>query len=192
MDSNTLLESLVKKFEFMICRIPEWATKTDLFEALARTDWERLVWQLNKTQKRYEESEAKQINYLSLEYLIGRSLHNNLIKLGICDVCQKLMEQPGMDLRKIKECEWDVGLGNGGLGRLAACSLEFRAFLQQPAYGYDICYEYGIFKQKFENRQQIKFLDGWLQTIVSVIEKVEKSVYRCLFYRFLVATPQIE
>ena len=89
----------------MICRIPECATKTDSFEALARTDWERLVWQLNKTQKRYEEYEAKQINYLSLEYLIGRSLHNNLIKLEICDVCQKFIEQPGMDLRKIEECE---------------------------------------------------------------------------------------
>ena len=105
LDSNIILESLVKNLEFVICKMPERASKKDLFEALARTVRDRLILQLNETEKRYEKSDTKQVNYLSLEYLIGRSLHNNLIKLGICDVCQKLMEQPGMDLRKIEECE---------------------------------------------------------------------------------------
>ena len=163
MDSNTILESLVKNLEFVICEIPERATKTDLFEALARTVRDKLIWQLNETQQRYEKSEVKQVNYLSLEYLIGRSLRNNLVNLEIYDVCQQVMERLGVNLIEIEECERDAGLGNGGLGRLAACFLDSMATLQLPAFGYGIRYEYGIFQQKFENGQQIEFPDGWLE-----------------------------
>ena len=163
-DSNIFLESLVKNLEFVICKIPERASKKDLFEALARTVRDRLIRQLNGTEQRYEKSDTKQVNYLSLEYLIGRSLRNNLVNMGIYDVCQDAMEQLGMDLREIEECERDAGLGNGGLGRLAACFLDSMATLQLPAFGYGIRYEYGIFQQKFENGQQIEFPDGWLQS----------------------------
>ena len=138
MDSNTILESVVKNLEFVICEIPERATKTDLFEALARTVRDKLIWQLNETQQRYEKSEAKQVNYLSLEYLIGRSLRNNLVNLEIYDVCQQVMERLGVNLIEIEECERDAGLGNGGLGRLAACFLDSMATLQLPAFGYGI------------------------------------------------------
>ena len=124
MDSNAILESIVKNLEFVICEIPERATKTDLFEALARTVRDKLIWQLNETQQRYEKSEAKQVNYLSLEYLIGRSLRNNLVNLEIYDVCQQVMKRLGVNLIEIEECERDAGLGNGGLGRLAACFLD--------------------------------------------------------------------
>ncbi|MAC43435.1 MAG: glycogen phosphorylase, partial [Deltaproteobacteria bacterium] len=164
LDSNIILESLVKNLEFVICKIPERASKKDLFEALARTVRDRLILQLNETEQRYEKSDTKQVNYLSLEYLIGRSLRNNLVNMGIYDVCQDAMEQLGMDLREIEECERDAGLGNGGLGRLAACFLDSMATLQLPAFGYGIRYEYGIFQQKFENGQQIEFPDGWLQS----------------------------
>ena len=163
-DSNIFLESLVKNLQFVICKIPERASKKDLFEALARTVRDRLILQLNETEQRYEKSDTKQVNYLSLEYLIGRSLRNNLVNMGIYDVCQDAMEQLGMDLREIEECERDAGLGNGGLGRLAACFLDSMATLQLPAFGYGIRYEYGIFQQKFENGQQIEFPDGWLQS----------------------------
>ena len=164
LDSNIILESLVKNLQFVICKIPERASKKDLFEALARTVRDRLILQLNETEQRYEKSDTKQVNYLSLEYLIGRSLRNNLVNMGIYDVCQDAMEQLGMDLREIEECERDAGLGNGGLGRLAACFLDSMATLQLPAFGYGIRYEYGIFQQKFENGQQIEFPDGWLQS----------------------------
>ena len=164
LDSNIILESLVKNLEFVICKIPERASKKDLFEALARTVRDRLILQLNETEQRYEKSDTKQVNYLSLEYLIGRSLRNNLVNMGIYDVCQDAMEQLGMDLREIEECERDAGLGNGGLGRLAACFLDSMATLQLPAFGYGIRYEYGIFQQKFENGQQIEIPDGWLQS----------------------------
>ena len=163
-DSKIILESLVKNLQFVICKIPEQASKKDLFEALARTVRDRLIRQLNETEQRYEKSEAKQVNYLSLEYLIGRSLRNNLVNMGIYDVCQDVMEQLGMDLKEIEECERDAGLGNGGLGRLAACFLDSMATLQLPAFGYGIRYEYGIFQQKFENGQQIEIPDGWLQS----------------------------
>ena len=163
-DSKIILESLVKNLQFVICKIPEQASKKDLFEALARTVRDRLIRQLNETEQRYEKSEAKQVNYLSLEYLIGRSLRNNLVNMGIYDVCQDVMEQLGIDLKEIEECERDAGLGNGGLGRLAACFLDSMATLQLPAFGYGIRYEYGIFQQKFENGQQIEIPDGWLQS----------------------------
>ena len=139
-----------------------------MFEALARTVRDKLIWQLNETQQRYEKSEAKQVNYLSLEYLIGRSLRNNLVNLEIYDVCQQVMERLGVNLIEIEECERDAGLGNGGLGRLAACFLDSMATLQLPAFGYGIRYEYGNFSTKnlrMDNRSNSQMV-GWKMVIL--------------------------
>ena len=162
-DSTSLMESVVQHLEFTQCQTPDRAARSDLFGALARTVRDRLVGHLNETQQRYEQTEAKQINYLSLEYLIGRSLRNNLVNLGIYESCAEVMRRLGFELEEIEELERDAGLGNGGLGRLASCFLDSMATLQLPAYGYGIRYEYGIFRQKIENGQQIELPDGWLE-----------------------------
>ncbi len=162
-DSTSLLESVVRHLEFTQCQTPEHADQSDLFEALARTVRDRLVGHLNETQERYRKSGCKEVNYLSLEYLIGRSLRNNLVNLGIYETAQEVLQRLGCDLADIEEVEQDAGLGNGGLGRLAACFLDSMATLQLPAYGYGIRYEYGIFKQQFEHGRQIELPDNWLE-----------------------------
>jgi starch phosphorylase len=117
----------------------------------------------NDTQQTYHKKKCKQVYYLSLEYLIGRSLKNNLLNLGISDAGEEAIRKIGYDLEEIQELEHDAGLGNGGLGRLAACFLESMATLELPAHGYGIRYEFGIFKQQFENGAQVEAPDNWLE-----------------------------
>src|SRR6516162_2823824 len=124
---------------------------------LSRHDWYRvtalavrdmLVEQMLETRARFERAEAKKVFYLSVEYMIGRSLENNLFNLGIIDACRECLAENGIDLRVLFEEEPDAGLGNGGLGRLAACLLDSLATLNTPGYGYGINYEFGLFRQE--------------------------------------------
>jgi starch phosphorylase len=137
---------------------------------LSRHDWYRvtalavrdmLVEQMLETRARFERAGAKKVFYLSVEYMIGRSLENNLFNLGIIDACRECLAENGIDLRVLFEEEPDAGLGNGGLGRLAACLLDSLATLNTPGYGYGINYEFGLFRQEIRDGFQQERPDSW-------------------------------
>lgn len=144
-------------------RTLETATPHDLFRALAYTVRDRLVRRWSETQMTYYQKDAKRVYYLSAEFLIGRLLHSNLSNLGMYEDFQAIMGELGLDLAEILDQENDAGLGNGGLGRLAACFLDSMATLALPGQGYGIRYEFGIFEQKIENGYQIEKPDQWLK-----------------------------
>lgn len=139
------------------------ATSRDYYFALAHSVKDNLVSRWIRTQQHYYETDPKRVYYLSLEYYMGRSLQNTMINLGIQGACDEAMYQMGLDIEELEELEEDAGLGNGGLGRLAACFLDSMATLGLAAYGYGIRYEYGIFAQKIKNGEQIEEPDDWLR-----------------------------
>uniref|UniRef100_A0A1A9UT61 Alpha-1,4 glucan phosphorylase n=1 Tax=Glossina austeni TaxID=7395 RepID=A0A1A9UT61_GLOAU len=139
------------------------ATLRDYFFALANTVRDNMVGRWIRTQQYYYEKDPKRVYYLSLEYYMGRSLQNTMINLGIQSECEEAMYQLGLDIENLEELEEDAGLGNGGLGRLAACFLDSMATLGLAAYGYGIRYEYGIFAQKIRNGEQVEEPDDWLR-----------------------------
>lgn len=139
------------------------ATDHDNFYSLALTVRDFLIERWIKTQQTYYKNDVKRVYYLSLEFLMGRSLGNSLVNLEIYDECEIAMKELGLDLNKLREEEVDAGLGNGGLGRLAACFLDSMATLQYPAYGYGIRYDYGIFNQKIVDGYQVEEPDNWLK-----------------------------
>ncbi|MFI5393940.1 MAG: glycogen/starch/alpha-glucan phosphorylase [Candidatus Binatia bacterium] len=133
----------------------------DLFLAVALAVRDRAIDGLLETEARHERANAKRLYYLSLEFLMGRSLVNNLINLGIADLCEEALGVMGAGLEEIRECERDAALGNGGLGRLAACFLDSLATLGMPGYGYGINYEFGLFKQRISDGFQQERPDNW-------------------------------
>ncbi|KAL1418952.1 hypothetical protein MTO96_005493 [Rhipicephalus appendiculatus] len=139
------------------------ATPRDYFFALAYTVKDHLVGRWIRTQQHYYEKDPKRVYYLSLEFYMGRSLTNTMVNLGIQNACDEALYQMGLDIEELEEIEEDAGLGNGGLGRLAACFLDSMATLGMAAYGYGIRYEYGIFKQKIINGEQTEVPDDWLR-----------------------------
>jgi starch phosphorylase len=134
----------------------------DLFMAIALTVRDWMVDSLLATEERYQKADAKRLYYLSMEYLIGRSLSNNLSNLGLLEQCRESLMELGVDLEEVRESESDAALGNGGLGRLAACFLDSLATLDMPGYGYGINYEYGLFKQEIDAGYQKEKPDNWL------------------------------
>ena len=163
MDRDGLLKSMANHIEFSQCKNRYTAEDIDIYRSFALSIRDRLVEFWNDTQQTYHRKKCKQLYYFSLEYLIGRSLKNNLLNLGIMDAGGDAIRKIGYDLEEIQELEHDAGLGNGGLGRLAACFLESMATLELPAHGYGIRYEFGIFKQQFENGAQVEVPDNWLE-----------------------------
>lgn len=139
------------------------ATPRDYYFALAYTVKDHLVGRWIRTQQHYYEKDPKRVYYLSLEYYMGRSLTNTMVNLGIQNACDEALYQMGLDIEELEEVEEDAGLGNGGLGRLAACFLDSMATLGLAAYGYGIRYEYGIFTQKITNGEQAEVPDDWLR-----------------------------
>ena len=137
--------------------------KDEAFEAIALAVREFAMDKMYDTIARYNQENAKRVYYLSIEYLIGRSLENNLHNLGLFDVLKdiKIDGFPDISLQEIFDTEYDPALGNGGLGRLAACYLDSMASLGIPGFGYGINYQFGLFKQKFENGYQIEQADSW-------------------------------
>uniref|UniRef100_I2PXW2 Alpha-1,4 glucan phosphorylase n=1 Tax=Desulfovibrio sp. U5L TaxID=596152 RepID=I2PXW2_9BACT len=134
----------------------------DVAMALSMTLRDRLVDRMLETRMRYRDARAKRMYYLSIEYLLGRCLGNNLFNMKIDDVCRSLVKDWGFDLEEIREFERDPSLGNGGLGRLAACFLDSLATLDMPGCGYGIHYEFGLFKQSIENDRQVERPDYWM------------------------------
>ena len=154
------------------------ATARDRFEALARSVRDILSQRWLLTEKTYQERNPKRLYYLSMEFLIGRSLGNNVMNLLLSDVANQVIDDKRLNLIEILEQEPDAGLGNGGLGRLAACFMESAATMQLPAMGYGLRYEYGIFKQSIRNGWQEEMPDNWLRSpdpweIARPNEKVE-------------------
>ncbi len=133
------------------------------YKALALTVRDRLMERWKKTRYSYVESKCKQGYYLSLEFLMGRTLGNAMLNVGMADAATQAMHQLGINLEELAEAEIDAGLGNGGLGRLAACFLDSCATLQLPVMGYGIRYEYGMFRQRIEDGRQIEEPDHWLR-----------------------------
>ncbi len=124
---------------------------------------DRLIDMWIRTQRASYDAAAKRVYYLSMEYLPGKSLLNNLHCLCLYDTAQEVMQELGFDLEDLAEMEWDAGLGNGGLGRLASCYLDSMATQALPAFGYGIRYEYGIFHQVIENGVQVERSDNWMR-----------------------------
>ncbi len=136
-------------------------TPRDAFRATELALRDLMVERLCETQAQFQKADSKRLYYLSLEFLIGRSLHNNLINLGLLEDCRAVLADFGLALENIDEIEPDAALGNGGLGRLAACFLDSLATLGLPGFGYGINYEYGLFKQEIRNGQQVEKPDNW-------------------------------
>ena len=139
------------------------ATPRDWFFAIAHVTRDRLTGRWMETMRRYYRADAKRIYYLSMEFLIGRSLSNSLLNMGSLDRCRLASVEAGLDMEAAREVEPDAALGNGGLGRLAACFLDSMASLGLPSYGYGIRYEYGMFNQRIENGWQVEHPDNWLR-----------------------------
>ncbi|MFN3360204.1 MAG: glycogen/starch/alpha-glucan phosphorylase, partial [Pseudanabaenaceae cyanobacterium] len=139
------------------------ATPKDYYMALSYTMRDRLLQRWLKTLKTYAEQNVKQVYYLSAEFLMGRHLGNSLINLNIYDNVKQALAESGLNLEEILEIEPDPGLGNGGLGRLAACFLDSLATLEIPAMGYGIRYEFGIFHQSIQDGWQVEIPDKWLR-----------------------------
>jgi len=135
-----------------------------LFKALSYAVRDRLMTHWKKTWEAYNEKKLKKAYYLSMEFLIGRSLTNNLLNLGVENETAEALYDLGLNLEEIEEAERDAGLGNGGLGRLAACFMDSCATLQLPVMGYGLRYEYGMFRQLIQNGYQIEEPDHWLGT----------------------------
>ncbi len=133
------------------------------YAALVLTLRDRLMQRWRRTKYAWEESDCKRTYYLSLEFLMGRALGNAMLNLGLNGQTQEALQSLGVELENITECEHDAGLGNGGLGRLAACFLDSCAALQLPVMGYGIRYEYGMFRQHIENGYQVEEPDHWLR-----------------------------
>ncbi|MGL5035943.1 MAG: glycogen/starch/alpha-glucan phosphorylase, partial [Microcystaceae cyanobacterium] len=139
------------------------ASLYDYYVAISYTIRDRLLHRFLKTVATYKQEQVKVVCYLSAEFLMGRHLGNNLINLGLYNQVQEVMSDLGLDLDEIIEQEPDPGLGNGGLGRLAACFLDSLASLEIPAIGYGIRYEFGIFHQRIQDGWQVEVPDNWLR-----------------------------
>ena len=162
-DVEGVKKAIVYKLIFLIGRSPKEASQRDWLNATlhAVRDFVTEGWITTARQSRAEET--RRVYYLSMEFLIGRTLSNAMIAEGIYDVAQKALAELNVDLEEIIEKEVDPGLGNGGLGRRAACFMDSLATLAIPAMGYGIRYEYGMFRQKIENGQQVERPDDWLE-----------------------------
>ena len=158
-----IIKSFLEHLEYTLGKDKYSATETDAMQALSYAVRDKLTERWLDTQESYYKKDYKRVYYVSMEFLIGRTLENALINLGMLDDFKNAMELIGYDFDKIAEIEADAGLGNGGLGRLAACFLDSMATMSIPAYGYGIRYEYGIFWQRIINGAQVEVPDNWLR-----------------------------
>ncbi|HEY7219891.1 MAG TPA: glycogen/starch/alpha-glucan phosphorylase, partial [Candidatus Binatia bacterium] len=158
----TIQESICRHAKYSLGKAWRDLSSRDLFTAVALTVRDRMVDRFLETEERYQQRDAKRLYYLSIEYLIGPSLRSNLYNLGLRALYSQALKNLGADLEAVEESEADPALGNGGLGRLAACFLDSLASLDMPGYGYGIRYEYGLFRQEIENGYQREKPDNWL------------------------------
>lgn len=162
-EKETIKRAFLDNLYYLQGRIPELATRNDYYMALAYTIRDRMLHRSLHVLREYFKKRTKIVSYLSAEFLMGPHLGNNLINLGLYKRVDEAMRELGLDLDDLKDQEEEPGLGNGGLGRLAACFLDSLATLDIPAIGYGIRYEFGIFDQKIQNGWQVEITDKWLR-----------------------------
>jgi starch phosphorylase len=163
LDAASLIHDYRRYFTYSLGQNKYCHSVKYFYKALALTVRDRLMERWKKTRYTYIESHCKRGYYLSLEFLMGRTLGNAMLNLGITDTASQAMKELGIKLEDLSEAEIDAGLGNGGLGRLAACFLDSCATLQLPVMGYGIRYEYGMFRQRIVDGRQIEEPDHWLR-----------------------------
>ena len=156
-------KSIIENVKNQYCRTIDEATPQQIFQAVSYAIKDVIIDDWIATQKQFDETGAKKVYYLSMEFLMGRALGNNIINLGAKKAVKEALEELGFDLNAIEDQEPDAALGNGGLGRLAACFLDSLATLGYPAYGCGIRYRYGMFKQKIKDGYQVEVPDEWLK-----------------------------
>jgi glycogen phosphorylase len=156
-------QSILDRLVYSVGKDTITATDRDWFFAAAYVARDRLIGRWMETMRGYYVNDAKRVYYLSMEFLMGRALTNSILNLGFEQEYRHALAEMGIDLDKVREIEHDAALGNGGLGRLAACFLDSMATLGLPGYGYGIRYEYGMFSQRIENGRQVEHPDNWLR-----------------------------
>ncbi len=163
MDKESIKRALCNHLTLSLSKHAGSATSRDWFESAARSVRDRLVERWMETMQSYYHEDTKRVYYLSLEFLVGRTFSNAILNLEIHEECKAALLELGQDMEKLATIEDDAALGNGGLGRLAACFLDSMATLGLPCYGYGIRYEYGMFRQRVENGMQAEYPDNWLR-----------------------------
>ena len=163
LDADGILTAFAHRMKHTVAKDEHTATDFDVYQALAYAVRDRITDRWFESQSAYYTGDAKRVYYLSLEFLLGRALVHNIINLDAQGPYIDAMRRVGYDLEVLQEQEWDAGLGNGGLGRLAACIMDSAATLGLPFFGYGIRYEYGIFRQRIEHGWQAEYPDNWLR-----------------------------
>jgi starch phosphorylase len=167
LSKGTSIEALKRSFnahrKYTLAKTQQRATRLDLYKSLALVVRDHLIEKWIETKKSQYDHDVKRINYLSMEYLVGRVLTQNMVNMGLKDTLGQAVRELGFDLEELEETEIDAGLGNGGLGRLASCFLESMATLDLPANGYGMRYEFGIFHQHIKDGYQMEEADNWLK-----------------------------
>ncbi len=162
-DKAAFKKSVVDNVKTLYRKTIEEANDQQIFQAVAYSVKDIIIDKWIATHKEYEKQDAKTVYYLSMEFLMGRALGNNMINLLAYDEIKEVLEELGLDINVIEDQEPDAALGNGGLGRLAACFLDSLATLEYPAYGCGIRYKYGMFKQEIQDGYQVEVPDNWLK-----------------------------
>ena len=163
LSTEAIKQAILDKLQFAQARVPELATQNDWYMSVAGTIRDRMLDSWTKTVKQLHRKDIRAVCYLSAEFLLGPHLANNIINLGIYKEVSQAVSELGLDLKQLIEQEEEPGLGNGGLGRLAACYMDSLATLSIPAFGYGIRYEFGIFDQSIRDGWQVETTDKWLQ-----------------------------
>lgn len=177
------LKKLIKNhLKFSLARDPQTASRRDWWLATSKAAQSIIIERMIATQAVHHRTNTKRVYYLSLEFLMGRLFSNSLYSAGIFDEMEHALQEMGLDVETLRHEEYDMALGNGGLGRLAACFLDSLATLDLPAIGYGIYYQYGLFKQQFRNGHQVELPDAWLNfgtpwEIVRPEHKIEIEIY---------------
>lgn len=162
-DRDGFKEEFLKKLEMTCGKSFGESTERDHYFTLGNMIREHVSTEWINTNERYRIDREKQVYYLSIEFLLGRLLHHNLINLGIEQVVKDGLADLGIDLNRLEEIEADAGLGNGGLGRLAACFMDSLASLNLPGHGCGIRYKHGLFEQKIVDGYQVELPEQWLR-----------------------------
>ena len=162
-EKETFKKEVVENVKYLYRKTMDEASEQEIFQAVSYVVKDVVIDQWLATQQEFDKADPKIVYYMSMEFLMGRALGNNLINLTVYNEVKEALEEMGINLNAIEDQEPDPALGNGGLGRLAACFMESLATLGYPAYGCGIRYHYGMFRQKIENGYQVEEPDNWLQ-----------------------------
>jgi starch phosphorylase len=181
-DVRELIDRTAHHLRYSVGRKKNEASKEEIFRAIALAVREELIDRMIETEERYQRHDAKRLYYLSIEYLIGRSLRESLCNLGLYVTCEEVCRDFGVSLTELLDVEPDAALGNGGLGRLAACFLDSLATLGMPGFGYGINYEFGLFRQEIQNAAQREKPDHWLSLGTPWMIERRDRIYRVPVY----------